>query len=274
MSRTTVLEKKLISALSDKIESRAVATLLLEAKTAIAETEAEVNRIAMDPIACPDANKARDMLEVADLDLKRLRSLLPKLEERFIQLQSDEQMTRWSNEYENLKAKHDAAARQFAAYPKLAAQLIDLLQQAEAIDRDVSNLHRQAPSGEYRRLLGVELTARGLQSFSCEQPSIAANLKLPDWTRSDRLAFPPPTIPASVLIAASATYAQSDHVPIAPPSPPPALVHSHTGDWWRENEVLKRQQHEEQSRVAKYYDAMARAREEREAAEEQARRRA
>ena len=59
-----------------------------------------------------------------------------------------------------------------------------------------------------------------------------------------------------------------------PPLVPPALLHSHSGDWWRDNEVLKREQHDEQARVARYYDDMARARKQREAAKEQAGRRA
>ena len=78
----------------------------------------------------------------------------------------------------------------------------------------------------------------------------------------------------SVQFAAPATYAQSDHVPTAPPPAPPTLLHSHTGDWWRDNEVLGREQHQEQARVARYYDGQARARENREAAEGQGRRRA
>src|SRR5208337_5121880 len=105
MRNVPSLEKRLVEALSDDIKSKTVAALLQETNTVIAETAAEVNRIAMDPIACPDANKARAMLEVADLDRKRLRSLLPKLEERFIQLQTDEQATRWSADYEAVKAK-------------------------------------------------------------------------------------------------------------------------------------------------------------------------
>jgi hypothetical protein len=66
-------------------------------------------------------------------------------------------------------------------------------------------MRHRMPTGEHRRLLGVELTARQLESFSSCEPSIIEAAKLPDWTHSGRLAWPPPTIPLSVVVAASMT---------------------------------------------------------------------
>ena len=56
----------------------------------------------------------------------------------------------------------------------------------------VSRINGSAPPGEHRRLLGVELTARGLESFSTADPPIAKAVQLPDWAHSARMAWPPP----------------------------------------------------------------------------------
>ena len=178
------------------------------------------------------------MLEAADLDLKRLRSLLPKLEERFIQLQNDEEMAHWSAAYPATKIKRDNASERLKRIQILFAEIINLFQEAEAVDREVSVVIGSAP-GEFRRLHGVELTARGLQSFSREQPSLASNLRLPDYNRSDRLAFPSPTIPAAVLIAAPPTYTHWTPTVSAPSTSMPTPSHFGTGEWWRDNEQIK-----------------------------------
>src|ERR1019366_5005322 len=63
-------------------------------------------------------------------------------------------------------------------------------------------------------------SARNLESFTRDNPPIARDLKLPDWTCSCRLAYPPPIVPLAALIAPAAAG-------------DPRL---HTGDWWQVNE--------------------------------------
>jgi hypothetical protein len=75
---------------------------------------------------------------------------------------------------------------------KLLARLVDLFESAEAVDEEVSHINGSAPSGEHRRLLGVELAARGLESFGTADPPIAKGVQLPDWAHSARMAWPPP----------------------------------------------------------------------------------
>jgi hypothetical protein len=43
-------------------------------------------------------------------------------------------------------------------------------------------------------VLGVELTARKLESFSVRDPSVIDVAKLPDWSHSDRMIWPPPKV--------------------------------------------------------------------------------
>ena len=44
-------------------------------------------------------------------------------------------------------------------------------------------------------------SASGLTAFSRDNPPLARDLKLPDWTCISRLAYPPPTVPLALLIA-------------------------------------------------------------------------
>ena len=64
--------------------------------------------------------------------------------------------------------------------------------------------------GDHRRLLGVELTARKLAGFSTESPSIAKELKLPDFDHSDQIAWP------SLQPSLAASYAMSMMAPHDP----------------------------------------------------------
>jgi hypothetical protein len=59
-------------------------------------------------------------------------------------------------------------------------------------NEEVSRINGSAPPGERRRLLGVELTARGLESFSTTDPPIAKGVQLPDWAQSARMVWPRP----------------------------------------------------------------------------------
>ena len=67
------------------------------------------------------------------------------------------------------------------------ARLVDLFESAKAVDKEVSRINGSAPLGEHRRLLRVELTARGLKSFSTADPPIAKGVQLPDWAQSVRM---------------------------------------------------------------------------------------
>lgn len=81
------------------------------------------------------------------------------------------------------------------------AKLVDLLTRMTACDRECHRVNVSAPAGEPRRLAGAELSARGLEKFSTTDPSIARELKLPDFERSVRMAWPPPQTFNSALIS-------------------------------------------------------------------------
>jgi hypothetical protein len=118
------------------------------------------------------------------------------------------------------------------------------------VDKEVSRLNGFAPDGEHRRLREVELEARGLDSFTRDNPSIAKMLQLPDWEQQSKLVWPPPRVSLAVQVATG-------------------MIHdSHPGgDWFQESKQRTAALREEHARVIDHYDSMARAREERENAE-------
>jgi hypothetical protein len=103
--------------------------------------------------------------------MERLRSSLTHLQQRFGEVQAAERQRNWQEGYEAVKAKCDALAQEFAElYPSLTAQLCDLFRRAQAVDQECSRVAAEAASGEPRRVRGVELTARKLESFSMADP--------------------------------------------------------------------------------------------------------
>jgi hypothetical protein len=256
--KTISIEKRISSALSDEITSTNLAALIAETETAISEAEAtaEAERVsALDLLASPDASKARTTMEDAAFTRDRLRTVLPRLREKLRMVEAAEYAARWEPEYKKVEAQRDELAKEFAStYPKVVSQLIDLLRRTETCDREVGRINGSAPDGESRRLRGVELTARGLDHFNIANPSIPGRLRLPDWECSERMAWPPP----EVFVAAA-----------TPPFQFPG-----GGAWWENREKLAALQDAEQVRLSAYYEAQERAREKREEAEWEARRKA
>jgi hypothetical protein len=212
---SAVLEEKITSALANgRIGSVELRELIpeTEAAHAAAEATAQAEREkALDPVASPDSAKAERSVWAAEFTRDRLRSSLTHLHQRLGEVEAAERQHDWQEDYEAVKAKRDARAREFAElYPSLTAQLLDLFRRAEAVDEECSRVNAEAPQGEHRRLLGVELTARKLESFSIADPSVIDVVKLPDWSHSDRMIWPPPKIPLSVLVAASISRFSSD----------------------------------------------------------------
>jgi hypothetical protein len=247
-----MIETKITAALSDDITSALIAET--EAAITQADADAEAERAnALDPIASPDAAKAREALAAAEFARDRLRTVLPRLQQRLTEVAAGEYAAQWEPEFKQVEAQRDALAAEYAElYPKVAAQLIDLFGRIEAVDKEVSRINGSAPYGERRRLAAVELVARGLESFSTSDPPIAKAVQLPDWGHSGRTAWPPPTTPLGVLVS----------MPILP----------HPGaNWHAALEQRDAARAEEHARVIAHYDAMARQREEREAAEAEAR---
>jgi hypothetical protein len=105
-----------------------------------------------------------------------------------------------------VEAKCDAVAKEFSEkYQKFTDEPCDLFRRVKEVDQECSRINSQAAGGEHRRLLGVELTARGLENFSISDPSVLETVRLPDWKKSDRMSWPPPRVPLAALVAGAMT---------------------------------------------------------------------
>ena len=126
------------------------------------------------------------------------------MRQRLAEVEASERVARWQEDYEAVKKERDELADEFAKrYASLTAELCDLFRRAEALDQECDRINSEAPKGEKRRLLGVELSARNLERFSRSEPSVVDGVKLPDWSQSDRMIWPPHKIPLSLRVAMS-----------------------------------------------------------------------
>jgi hypothetical protein len=195
------LEKRIATALGGNDAASAdLATLIAETEAAItqADAAADTERTwALDPALSPDAKVAREAMQAAEFSRDRLRTVLPRLQARLAEVRAAEYAARWEPDFQQVEAACDALAAELAAtYPNVVAQLIDLLTRVTACDAEVDRINGSAPYGDHRRLRGVELTARNLDSFTRDDPPIAKELKLPDWGNTAKMAWPrPPAIP-------------------------------------------------------------------------------
>jgi hypothetical protein len=186
------LDTRIARALSaSSITSADLSALLAEvdvAVTAATSTVVAERERALD--LSTDPATAQQLILVAELRRDRLMAVSPRLEQRLQAALSAEYGERWDAHYRRLAVKVEDAAEKVAEYPALCARLVELVNLAAAVDKEVGDLHIRAASGEHRRLPKVELLARGLKTFSISQPSITRDLKLPDWEHSDTLVFP------------------------------------------------------------------------------------
>lgn len=247
---TDALERKIVAALeSDNMTADQLSQLIITTNTAIAEAEsaaAMARESAFDPGIMPDPAEARLQMEDAIFRLGRLRTLLPRLHARHEKALAAEARAVWESEYKVTKDKINAAAKKWARYPALIDELIGIINTAE-LDREVSRVNGTAPDGEDRRLRGVELTARDLDGFTRDIPSIAENLQLPEFEKSRRMAWPPPKPSLAAMYATSMTAAQAQADPRRYTADWAAAV---TADNARRAENERRWQREEEERQA------------------------
>jgi hypothetical protein len=199
------IEQRIAQALSDEnISSLDVAALLAETEEASIEADraaVEARELAFDPIASPDANRARAAVETANFVCARLRTLLPRLQTKYDKVARNEAHAKWASEYERVKNKRDAAAEKLRLlYPEVAAKLVELLLDIEVIDKEVTRINDAGTpfltdgspyDARYALLKSVELDARGLDHFGVHDLKILKDLALPSFTEPTKLAWPP-----------------------------------------------------------------------------------
>jgi hypothetical protein len=203
-----MLEQEIVAALADAdIKSSDLSALIERTEAAISEADqtAETARNnALDPALSPDPKTARAAMEDAAFTRDRLKTLLPRLQVRYQEVQAHECLAEWRSDYENLKVKRDGLAEELRTiYPEFETKITDLFTRIAANDAELSGLHQARPGGVALHLLGAELVARDLERFRSLEPSIAQELKLPTFASGQRLAWPPPQPSIAALYAMS-----------------------------------------------------------------------
>lgn len=210
---TPSLEQKIAAALTSNVTSSSLAALIAKTEASISRADAAVSaerERALDPTRSPDPKAAREAMQAAEFSRERLRTVLPRLRNRLRQVQAAEHSARWTLEFKRVEVKRNELASEFAElYPKLVAQLVDLFRRIEAVDTECSRVNGSAPANQNRYLFGVELSARNLEGFTMNNPSIAQQLQLPDVEDSGRMAWPPPQLSLAAVYAMS-TVPQHD----------------------------------------------------------------
>ena len=179
------LEKRISGALSgDGLSSGELSALYNETETAISDADAEAERereAAFDPALRPDPQAARQAMENASFAANRLRTLLPRVAQRYSDAKVAEDRAVFEREYAAVEARQEKLIERFhATYAPAVAGLIGLFEEIEAVDGEVDRVNHlgAAFSGEERRLRHA--------------PFPLDVVRLPDPRNFGVLAWPPP----------------------------------------------------------------------------------
>jgi hypothetical protein len=248
------LEHRIASALNGSgLASEPLAELIAETREAVATASVAAEQArarAYDP-AVIDRRAHRDM-ERADHVARRLRLALPQLQNKLQKLHDAAEYREWSVQFDAVKHKHTAAANKLRkVYQEFESKLVAALTTTHQVDVEVDKILRDKPrdnpfcNNDGKQLLAVESCARHLGSIHPDYSLM--HMKIPVFAEPNKLAWPPPSIPIGVQVAASMAVPRG-------PSP----------DWQRDIAERDRARRAEAQRVAEYHNRMAKQREEQE----------
>ena len=196
---TDNLEHEIVEALQPDGDISSVELQALLDRTSQAILDADAKAIiakeqAYDPSACPDPSAARQMLEDAIFRANRLLTLKPRLQLRLEKAAAAETQREWAANYRRVTAKVEAVAELWKKYREHVAAILEMIRESQAVQVEIDAVNRSAGAGEPRRVLPPEQITRGITDFSIavSTPSVAANLKLPDFDYPAQYIFPPP----------------------------------------------------------------------------------
>ena len=193
------IEERIASALKENTTATAtdLAALIAETTAAIDQTAMAERDKALDPMRSPDANVARAAMNDAEFICNRLRTMLPRLQARYTDVEAQEYLARWKADRDDVEKLRDAAAAEFSKCRALMEQIAIIFSNTEAVAKECSRVNGTSPPGQ-RHIQGPELTARHLAGFSASDPSVLKSTVL-FW--DGKKIWPPVQKPISVLMA-------------------------------------------------------------------------
>jgi hypothetical protein len=211
------LEKQIADCLGNaKAASHDVEALLrkVEDETVHGENNlAQLRQASLDPAKSPNAEHALKAIQLAELNVARLRNAVPQLEQKLRQCLSEEYRTRFLTKQQQARVVRDAASGEFARVRELQAEIVAIYQEAAEADKLVAEANSDAPAGESRRLLSVELHSRNLETFTRDRPSLMKETRLFDFDTGEPLWPPKQQSMASVFAPVDARRHPGDCSP-------------------------------------------------------------
>jgi hypothetical protein len=202
-------EQKVSKALSANGSQTAaeIAALLDELETAIsAATEAaKLQREAsLDPSQMPNPVAARVAVEDAEFRVGRLKTLLPRLRQRYTVVVAHEEAAQARQRAAPLIAERDRLSDELRALLPYLGKLADCFIRVTNNSNAINRLAATLPAHATIFIRDAELEARGLERFTRDSPSILKDAVLPGL--DGRMLWPPPRSVAEVTAFAAPTY--------------------------------------------------------------------
>ena len=129
MTKSLSLEQQCVTALTGNGTDQSPAellTLIADTEAGIAKADAAAERARqdfLDPIQTPDINAGRARVEAVEFTGDRLRSLLPRLQDRYRELANAEARADWRSKDETLERERDQIAEEIKQiYPTAASR--------------------------------------------------------------------------------------------------------------------------------------------------------
>jgi hypothetical protein len=251
------LEQRLGSVLAAANASTDELKLLItetEAAANLAESEAARLHAEALVLGCEDADVKEQQALAADLQVKRLDAVLPRLDERLRKEAENDYARRWRLKRDRAVAARDTMVSRLTTYREMAATMAMIFQEVRFCDEKIIEAVNQSRPASEAPLATCELHARSLAAFSRTSPSILEKVQLPSWEDSETNIWPPrPAVPMAVLVAQGMQ---------ASPDP------RYSDKWYESQGDRRAEQEAEQQRTAEYYSRQERERQEREARED------
>jgi hypothetical protein len=169
-SAALTLDDRIVAALTGDISIAEISALIADTRTASLVASERAERLRQkrnDPTLRADAAmQARADADKAMFIDERLASALVQLKRRKDELSANEEAKLQRAAFAAARAQRDAMAAELKSkYPKLCAEIVDLLSRLQDCDMAVDAANAVRPRGE-DLLLSAELVARGLPSFA------------------------------------------------------------------------------------------------------------
>jgi hypothetical protein len=184
-----------------------IAALLTELEQAIVtadEAAKAAHERALDPLQSPDAAAGLRFKEQTAFRASRLRTLLPKLQQRYTVVLAHEEAAAARKRSEPLIVERNRLADELKSLLPTIGQLADCFVKIAANNAALGRYHASLPAHVGLFIRGAEERARGIDRFTRDSPSILKDAILPGL--DGKMLWPPPRSEADVTMFAPPTF--------------------------------------------------------------------